>query len=85
MQITRKIALPMLIISALSFSSLAATEVQSAETHIVIGHVSVSGKTTRDEVIAGLEKKAEEAGASFFKVTAVGGKNKMYGNAVLFK
>ncbi|WP_205954736.1 DUF1471 domain-containing protein [Pantoea stewartii] len=75
----------MLMISVLSFNSLASTEVQSAEKYIVIGHVFISGKTTSDEVISGLKKKAEEENAPYYKITAIGGNNELYGSAVLLK
>lgn len=64
-------------------------EFQSSETipaeYEEIGHVSVSGLTTLDEVTEALSKKAEEQGADAFKVISAGGNNKQHGSAVIYK
>lgn len=64
-------------------------EFQSNETipaeYEEIGHVSVSGLTTLDEVTEALSKKAEEQGADAFKVISAGGNNKQHGSAVIYK
>jgi hypothetical protein len=64
-------------------------EFQSAETigseYEEIGHVSVSGLTTLDEVTEALAKKAEEKGADAFKVISAGGNNQQHGSAIIYK
>jgi len=50
-----------------------------------IGHVSVSGLSTLDEVTEALSKKAEEEGADAFKVISAGGNNKQHGSAIIYK
>ncbi|PHM37317.1 multiple stress resistance protein BhsA [Xenorhabdus innexi] len=73
-----------LSLSAISFGSFAATEVQNA-TGEKIGVVSVSGADTLDSLTEELSKKADEAGASYFRVVAATGHNKLYGIAELYK
>ena len=51
----------------------------------VYGHVSVTGESSLDSLIAALNKKADAAGASGFYITSAGGKNKLHGSAVLLK
>ncbi|GEM_PF-1180877 len=85
MRIIKKTVLAVALLSGFSASVFAATEVRSDAGQHVTGHITVSGASTVDEVVAGLNKKAEQAGASAFKVTAVGGKDKLWGSAELLK
>ncbi|WP_437614138.1 YdgH/BhsA/McbA-like domain containing protein [Erwinia sp. V71] len=85
MRIIKKTVLAVALLSGFSASVFAATEVRNDAGHEVTGHISVAGASTVDEVVAGLNKKAEQAGAASFKVTAVGGKDKLWGNAELLK
>lgn len=48
------------------------------------GTVQVSGLSTVTEVTEALAKKAEAEGGVAFKVTACGGNNKMFGNAIYY-
>lgn len=50
-----------------------------------IGTVQVSGLATLHDVEEALAKKAEEKGGDAFYITAAGGDNKMFGNAIVYK
>lgn len=50
-----------------------------------IGHVSVSGQATLNDVEKALEAKAAELGGDAIIITAAGGDNKMHGNAIVYK
>nr|WP_314264081.1 YdgH/BhsA/McbA-like domain containing protein [uncultured Moellerella sp.] len=73
-----------LALSAFSFGSVAATEVQHSD-KAASGVVSVSGAKTLDDLTAKLAKKAEEAGATSFRVVAASGENQMNGVAQIYK
>ncbi|QVW55301.1 hypothetical protein pEaSNUABM29_00261 [Erwinia phage pEa_SNUABM_29] len=61
------------------------TAVDSDVTGLVeAGSVQVSGLSTVDEVTNALAEKAAEKGAVAFKVTACGGNNKLFGNAIYY-
>ncbi|EHH0253316.1 TPA: DUF1471 domain-containing protein [Escherichia coli] len=73
-----------LALSLASYAS-AADEINRQEGAGLIpsGHISAGGATP-DEVVRTLKVKAEKAGASYFRITSLGGDNKFYGTAVLF-
>ncbi|WP_338883592.1 MULTISPECIES: multiple stress resistance protein BhsA [Xenorhabdus] len=71
-------------LSAVSFGSFAATEVQVAKGE-KIGVVSVSGAATLDSLTEELSKKADEAGASYFRVVSANGQNQLTGVAEIYK
>nr|WP_302882930.1 YdgH/BhsA/McbA-like domain containing protein [Pantoea cypripedii] len=48
------------------------------------GVVSVSGASTLEELTQALARKAAAAGASDYRITSAGGKNKLYGTAVIY-
>ncbi|MBE8598189.1 multiple stress resistance protein BhsA [Xenorhabdus sp. BG5] len=73
-----------LALSAASFGSFAATEVQVAKGE-KIGIVSVSGAATLDSLTAKLSKKADEAGATYFRIVSANGQNQLNGVAELYK
>ncbi|CDH21529.1 conserved hypothetical protein; putative exported protein [Xenorhabdus bovienii str. kraussei Quebec] len=73
-----------LALSAISFGSIAATEVQYANGEKV-GVVSVTGAETLDSLTAELSKKADKAGASYFRVISANGQNKLSGVAEIYK
>lgn len=73
-----------LALSAVSFGSMAATEVQHS-TQSPVGVVSVSDVDTLADVTAALSKKADEAGATSFRIISAGGENLMGGTAELYK
>lgn len=47
--------------------------------------MSVSGASTLDDLTAQLAKKADEAGATSFRVVAASGENQMNGIAQIYK
>lgn len=57
---------------------------ENVEGLVEAGTVQVSGKSTLDEVTRALAELAEAEGAVAFRVTAAGGNNKMFGNAVYY-
>lgn len=50
-----------------------------------IGVVSVHGKNSLSEVQEGLQQKAEDAGASYYKIIAAGGNNQQFGVANIYR
>lgn len=50
-----------------------------------IGVVSVHGKNSLSEVQEALQQKAEDAGASSYKIIAAGGNNQQYGVANIYR
>ncbi|OBU09949.1 YdgH/BhsA/McbA-like domain containing protein [Morganella psychrotolerans] len=73
-----------LALSAVSFGSMAATEVQIS-TQAPAGVVSVSNIDTLADVTAALSKKADESGAASFRIISAGGENLMGGTAEIYK
>ncbi|MBC8952245.1 YdgH/BhsA/McbA-like domain containing protein [Xenorhabdus sp. PB62.4] len=73
-----------LALCAVSFGSLAATEVQVAKGD-KIGVVSVTGAATLDSLTVELSKKADKAGAKYFRVVSANGQNKLNGVAEIYK
>ncbi|EOF4705787.1 multiple stress resistance protein BhsA [Klebsiella oxytoca] len=74
------------VLSSLSFASFAAVEVQSipAGQH-KIGTVSASAGTNLGSLEDQLAQKAEEMGASSYRITSVTGPNTLHGTAVIYK
>lgn len=78
-------------IAALAFTlagyASAADEInrQDAADLIPSGHISVGNLSTPDEVTDALKARAEQAGASYFRITSLDGKNKFYGTAVIYR
>lgn len=57
---------------------------EKVEGLVEAGTVQVSGKSTLEDVTRALGELAEAEGAVAFRVTAAGGNNKMFGNAVYY-
>lgn len=75
-----------LTLATASFSSLAATEVQSAPAgEQTIGTVSASSNGDLSTLQSKLNAKATEAGASSYRIIGASGENHMYGTAELYK
>ncbi|CAQ86093.1 MULTISPECIES: multiple stress resistance protein BhsA [Photorhabdus] len=72
-----------LALSAISFGSMAATEVQSSSSPKV-GVVSVTGADTLESLSTELSKKADKAGASSFRIISASGKNQLSGVAEIY-
>ena len=69
-----------------SFTTLAATEVQSAPAgEQTIGTVSASSNGDLSTLQSKLNAKATEAGASSYRIIGASGENHMYGTAELYK
>lgn len=69
-----------------SFSTLAATEVQSAPAgQQAIGVVSATSGNSLNSLQNKLSAKASEAGASSYRIIGASGDNHLYGTAELYK
>ncbi|MBP6122004.1 MULTISPECIES: YdgH/BhsA/McbA family protein [Providencia] len=73
-----------LALGAVSFGSMAAEEVQHSS-QPATGYVSVTGAVSVNDLTAQLAKKADEAGATSFRVISAGGENEMNGVAAIYK
>ncbi|MBD2783131.1 DUF1471 domain-containing protein [Xenorhabdus sp. DI] len=73
-----------LALCAVSFGSFAATEVQVAKGEKA-GVVSVSGAATLDSLTTELSKKADEVGATYFRIISANGQNQLNGVAEIYK
>ncbi|CAM3498330.1 multiple stress resistance protein BhsA [Rouxiella silvae] len=75
-----------LTLAAASFSTLAATEViQMPSNAQKIGVVSATSSNDLSSLERNLNAKAEEAGASSFRIISASGDNQLYGTAELYK
>lgn len=74
----------LLALSTISFGSSAAIEVKSALEE-KIGVVSVTGAETLDALADKLSKKADEAGAKYFRIISVFGQNHLNGVAEIYR
>ncbi|MES4612088.1 MAG: multiple stress resistance protein BhsA [Ewingella sp.] len=69
-----------------SFSTLAATQVQSAPTNAQsIGVVSAQAGTNLSSLEHQLAAKAEANGATSYRIISASGDNRLYGTAELYK
>lgn len=66
-------------------SATAAQPVNDIQGKEKIGVVSVGGATTLDDLSAALERKAEEKGASAYKILSTSGNNKLHGVAEIYR
>lgn len=74
------------VLSSLSFASFAAVEVQSTPAgQQKIGTVSASAGTNLGSLEDQLAQKAEEMGATSFRITSITGPNTLHGTAVIYK
>ncbi|MBF7995989.1 multiple stress resistance protein BhsA [Rahnella laticis] len=75
-----------LTLATASFTTLAATEVQSAPAgQQTLGVVSASTYGSLPSLQSQLNAKAEQAGASSYRIIGASGNNQMYGTAELYK
>ena len=74
-------------LSTLSFGVFAAEPVTASQAQNMnkIGVVSADGASTLDALEAKLAEKAAAAGASGYSITSATNKNKLSGNAVIYK
>ncbi|MBC8944784.1 MULTISPECIES: multiple stress resistance protein BhsA [Xenorhabdus] len=73
-----------LTLCTVSFGSFAAIEVRNA-TGEKIGVVSVTGAETLDNLTEELSKKADKAGAAYFRIISATGHDKLHGVAEIYK
>lgn len=74
------------VLSSLSFASFAAVEVQSTPAgHHKVGTISASAGTNLGSLEDQLAQKADEMGATSFRITSVTGPNTLHGTAVIYK
>jgi multiple stress resistance protein BhsA len=66
-------------------SSFAAQETSVCSDKEKIGVVSITGASNLSDVTQQLNAKADNFGASSFRIVSAGGKNRMYGVAELYK
>lgn len=74
------------VLSSLSFASFAAVEVQAtpADQHKV-GTIAASAGPNLASLEEQLSQKADEMGATSFRITSVSGPNNLHGTAVIYK
>lgn len=63
----------------------AATEVAHNTSNVKLDIVSVTGASTVDEAVNSLSEKADKQGATAFKVISLGGDNKLFAVAEIYK
>ncbi|WP_312120360.1 multiple stress resistance protein BhsA [Kosakonia cowanii] len=74
------------VLSTLSFASFAAVEVQSAPAgQQELTAIGVTGSTNLASVEKKVAEKAEQLGASSYRITSVTGSDRLHGTAVLYK
>ena len=73
-----------LALGAVSFGSMAVEEVQHSN-QPATGYVSVTGAVSVNDLTTQLAKKADEAGATSFRVISASGENEMNGTAAIYK
>lgn len=80
-----KLAVAAVILSTLSFGSMAADLVTSApDNQQKIGVISATGSTNLTSLESQLSEKAELAGAKSFRITSTSGQNNLHGTAVIY-
>ncbi|MFI8415532.1 multiple stress resistance protein BhsA [Serratia sp. NPDC078593] len=80
------ITLAAITLASLSFGSFAAQQVNSQPVEQQkIGVISSSGAADVTSLEASLAEKADQAGATSYRVTSAGGNNQLHGTAVIYK
>ena len=74
------------VLSSLSFASFAAVEVQATPTgQQKVGTITATAGTNLGSLEDQLAEKADQMGASSFRITSVTGPNTLHGTAVIYK
>lgn len=81
----KKVFFGALFILPLSTQVMAAQEITIFMDNQNHEYISVTGGSTVEDVTHMLEKKADAQGGKIFKVVSVGGKNKLFGTAIIYK
>lgn len=77
--------IPAVFAGLFSVSALAATAVDSGSGLEKVGTVSASGALTLSGLNEELAQKAEQAGASSYRIVSAGGENQLHGVAEIYK
>ncbi len=81
-----KIFAAVLALTSASFAATAADSVTTATGDLQsMGYISASGATNLDSLEAKLAAKAEQAGASSYRIISTTGQNKLHGTAEIYK
>ncbi|OAT33641.1 putative outer membrane protein [Buttiauxella brennerae ATCC 51605] len=74
------------VLSSLSFASFAAVEVQATPTgQQKVGTITATAGTNLSSLESQLAEKADQMGASSYRITSVTGPNTLHGTAVIYK
>lgn len=74
------------VLSSISFASFAAVEVQATPAgQQKVGTITATAGTNLGSLEDQLAQKAEEMGASSYRITSVTGPNTLHGTAVIYK
>lgn len=74
------------VLSSISFASFAAVEVQATPAgQQKVGTITATAGTNLSSLEDQLAQKAEEMGASSYRITSVTGPNTLHGTAVIYK
>ncbi|HKN02371.1 MAG TPA: multiple stress resistance protein BhsA [Buttiauxella sp.] len=74
------------VLSSISFASFAAVEVQAAPAgQQKVGTVTATAGTNLSSLEAELAEKADQMGASSYRITSVTGPNTLHGTAIIYK
>lgn len=65
--------------------AMASQEINHSEGKEKMGVISVSDAYTMDDLVSELARKADQKGATSFKVLSVTGSNKVHGTAEIYK
>lgn len=74
------------VLSSLPFASFAAVEVQATpDNEQAVGTISATAGTNLSSLEDSFSQKADDMGASAFRITSVTGPNTLHGTAVIYK
>ncbi|AYN26659.1 MULTISPECIES: multiple stress resistance protein BhsA [Buttiauxella] len=74
------------VLSSISFASFAAVEVQATPNgQQKVGTITATGGTNLGSLEDQLAEKADQMGASSYRITSVTGPNTLHGTAVIYK
>lgn len=74
------------VLSSISFASFAAVEVQATPAgQQKVGTVTATAGTNLSSLEAELAEKADQMGASSYRITSVTGPNTLHGTAIIYK
>lgn len=80
-----KLTIAAVVLSSLSFGSMAADLVNNAPMNQQkLGVISATGSSNLASLEAQLSEKAQEAGAKSFLITSTSGQNNLHGTAIIY-